>query len=84
MNKQITSIFLVAGTCIGAGMLALPLALAKIGIIYSIIIIILTWIFTYYCSLIYVELNLHCNRKNINSKTKVESLPLITLLTTLS
>ena len=77
MNKQITSIFLIAGTCIGAGMFALPLAFAKIGIIHSIIIIILTWFFTYYCSLIYVELNLHCNRKNIKSKTKVEPLPLI-------
>ena len=47
MNKQITSIFLVAGTCIGAGMFALPLTFAKIGIIPSIIIIILTWLFTY-------------------------------------
>ena len=78
MNKQITSIFLVAGTCIGAGMFALPLTFAKIGIIPSVIIIILTWLFTYYCSLIYVELNLHCNKKNINSdKNNINSLPLI-------
>ena len=78
MNKQITSIFLVAGTCIGAGMFALPLTFAKIGIIPSIIIIILTWLFTYYCSLIYVELNLHCNKKNINSdNNNINSLPLV-------
>ena len=78
MNKQITSIFLVAGTCIGAGMFALPLTFAKIGIIPSVIIIILTWLFTYYCSLIYVELNLHCNKKNINSdNNNINSLPLI-------
>ena len=78
MNKQITSIFLVAGTCIGAGMFALPLTFAKIGIIPSIIIIMLTWLFTYYCSLIYVELNLHCNKKNINSdNNNINSLPLI-------
>lgn len=77
MNKQITSIFLVAGTCIGAGMFALPLTFAKIGIIPSIIIIILTWLFTYYCSLIYVELNLHCNKKNINNDNNINSLPLI-------
>ena len=77
MNKQITSIFLVAGTCIGAGMFALPLTFAKIGIIPSIIIIILTWLFTYYCSLIYVELNLHCNRKNINNDNNINSLPLV-------
>ena len=77
MNKQITSIFLVAGTCIGAGMFALPLTFAKIGIIPSIIIIILTWLFTYYCSLIYVELNLHCNKKNINNDNNINSLPLV-------
>ena len=77
MNKQITSIFLVAGTCIGAGMFALPLTFAKIGIIPSIIIIMLTWLFTYYCSLIYVELNLHYNKKNINSDNNINSLPLI-------
>ena len=29
MNKQITSILLIAGTCIGAGMFALPLTFAK-------------------------------------------------------
>ena len=77
MNKQITSIFLIAGTCIGAGMFALPLTFAKIGIIPSIIIIILTWLFTYYCSLIYVELNLHCNKKNINNDNNINSLPLV-------
>lgn len=78
MNKQITSIFLIAGTCIGAGMLALPLTFAKIGIISSIIIIILTWLFNYYCSLIYVELNLHCNKKNISSdNNNINSLPLV-------
>lgn len=31
MNKQITSVFLVAGTCIGTGMIALPMSLAKLG-----------------------------------------------------
>ena len=70
MNKQLTAILLISGTCIGAGMIALPISLAKIGIIPSIIIILLTWVFVYYCSLIYVELSSHS--KNDNSK----SLPL--------
>ena len=70
MNKQITSIFLVAGTCIGAGMIALPISMAKIGIIPSVIIIFLTWFFTYYCSLINLELTL---RSKMNDN---ESLPL--------
>ncbi len=58
MNKQITSILLVAGTCIGAGMLALPMALAKLGVIPSLVIMFATWFLTYYPSLVSVELNL--------------------------
>lgn len=59
MNKQITSILLVAGTCIGAGMLALPMSLAKLGVIPSLIVMFATWLLTYYPSLVSVELNLH-------------------------
>ncbi len=33
MQKQIGSIMLVAGTCIGSGMIALPMVLAKLGVI---------------------------------------------------
>ena len=59
MNKQITSALFVAGTCIGAGMIALPMSLAKLGIFPSIVIMLATWFFTYYSSLVSVELNLH-------------------------
>ena len=62
MNKQITSIFLVAGTCIGAGMIALPMTLAKLGIISSILLMFFIWIFSYYSSLVSVELNLHSEK----------------------
>lgn len=62
MQKQITSIFLVAGTCIGGGMLALPMVLAKLGIATSMIIMIFTWLLTYYSSLISVELNLNSDK----------------------
>ena len=58
MNKQITSVLLVAGTCIGAGMIALPLALAKLGIIPSLMVMLSAWFLTYYPSLVSVELNL--------------------------
>ena len=58
MNKQITSVLLVAGTCIGAGMIALPLALAKLGIIPSLVVMLSAWFLTYYPSLVSVELNL--------------------------
>lgn len=59
MYKQIGSIMLVAGTCIGSGMIALPMVLAKLGLVYSIILMILTWLLAYYTSLVNLELNLH-------------------------
>ncbi|MBR1733929.1 MAG: amino acid permease [Alphaproteobacteria bacterium] len=59
MRKLITPVFLVAGTCIGGGMLALPMVLAKLGIAASLLIMLLTWLLTYYSSLISVELNIH-------------------------
>jgi tyrosine-specific transport protein len=57
-SKQIGAISLVAGTCIGSGMIALPLVLAKFGILPSIILMLVTWFFMYYTSLINLELNL--------------------------
>ena len=68
MNLQLTLITLISGTCIGAGMMALPMTLAKVGIVPSLIIIVLTWFFTYYTSLINVELTLHC--KDVSHSTK--------------
>lgn len=61
-RKLITPIFLVAGTSIGGGMLALPMVLAKLGIATSLFIMLLIWLLTYYSSLISVELNLHSDR----------------------
>ena len=62
MHKLITPIFLIAGTSIGGGMLALPMVLAKLGLVVSLAIMLLTWLLTYYSSLISVELNLHSDR----------------------
>jgi tyrosine-specific transport protein len=58
MNKQIGAILLVAGTCIGSGMLALPLVLAKLGIVTSILLMLGIWGVMYFTSLINIELNL--------------------------
>ena len=62
MQKQITSALLVAGTCIGGGTIALPMALAKLGIVPSLMIMIFVWLLTYYTSLVSVELNLQSER----------------------
>lgn len=58
MHKQIGSIMLVAGTCIGSGMIALPMVLAKLGLIPSIGLMLIIWAIMYYTSLVNIELNL--------------------------
>lgn len=61
MHKTIGSICLVAGTAIGAGMIALPMIMAKLGLLYSIILMSIIWFAMYYSALINVELNLRAD-----------------------
>ena len=58
MQKNMGAILLVAGTCIGSGMIALPMVLAKLGLIPSILLMLFIWFIMYYTSLINLELNL--------------------------
>lgn len=58
MHKQTGAVLLVAGTCIGSGMIALPMVLAKIGLIPSILLMVAIWFVMYYTSLLNLELNL--------------------------
>lgn len=60
--RQAGAVLLVAGTCIGSGMIALPLVLAKLGLVSSIALMLLTWLLVYYTSLINLELNLQAGR----------------------
>ena len=62
MHKQIGAIMLVAGTCIGSGMIALPMMLAKLGLIPSILLMLILWLVIYYTSLVSIELNLQANK----------------------
>lgn len=62
MNKCWTATLLVAGICIGGGTIALPMALAKLGLLTSLIVMGVTWFLTYYTSLTSVELNLQSER----------------------
>lgn len=62
MHKKIGAVLLVAGTCIGSGMIALPMVLAKLGLIPSILLMLLIWFIMYYTSLINLELNLQAGR----------------------
>lgn len=62
MHKKIGTVFLVAGTCIGSGMIALPMVLAKLGLIPSLLIMVATWFVMYFTSLINLELNLQAGK----------------------
>lgn len=62
MKKLIAAMMLVAGTAVGSGMIALPMLLAKLGIIPSIILMFIIWIVIYYTSLVSVELNLQAGQ----------------------
>ncbi|MDR0968766.1 MAG: hypothetical protein LBL99_04025 [Holosporaceae bacterium] len=61
-QKQIGAILLVAGTSIGSGMIALPMVLAKLGIIPSVIVMLVVWASSYKCSLASLELNLQSKK----------------------
>lgn len=62
MYKQIGAVLLVAGTCIGSGMIALPMVLAKLGLIPNILLMVTIWFIMYYTSLINLELNLQAGQ----------------------
>ena len=42
-TQIISALFLIAGTSVGAGMLALPLITAQVGLVPSLLIFLLTW-----------------------------------------
>lgn len=57
-NRFLGSILLIAGTSIGAGMLALPVATANYGVFPSICLFILCWICMLVSGLLLLEVNL--------------------------
>lgn len=58
VKRKTGAILLIAGTCIGSGMIALPLVLAKLGIVLSVALMLAVWFVMYYTSLLNLELNL--------------------------
>ena len=58
-NKLFGSALLIAGTCIGAGMLALPVSTAASGFFPSIAILIIMWFAMYLTGLYVLEANLN-------------------------
>ncbi len=56
-SKTLGATLLVAGTCIGSGTLALPLSLAKVGLVPGLLVMLLTWALSYYTAFLGLELN---------------------------
>lgn len=62
MQKQIGSILFVAGTTIGSGVIALPMIIAKLGLIPSILLMLGIWTLMYYTAIVNLELNLQTGK----------------------
>lgn len=58
-NRTLGSIFIVAGTTIGAGMLAMPLAAAGVGFGVTLALLVFLWILMCYTALLLVEVYQH-------------------------
>ncbi len=58
LSTLISAIFLVAGTCIGGGMLALPVATGLSGFVPSIAIMLLSWFMMTMTALLLLEVSL--------------------------
>jgi tyrosine-specific transport protein len=57
-SKLLGGILLVIGTTIGAGMLALPIATAKLGFLGSCVLLVSCWAVMTVCAFIFIEVNL--------------------------
>lgn len=57
MNRTIGAAFIVAGTSIGAGTLALPMATYKLGFIQTSLWLFIIWFLMYYAGLVQTEVN---------------------------
>jgi len=58
INRQVGSIFVVVGTEVGAGILALPILIARIGLPLGLVVMFLSWLLMTYTALLICEANL--------------------------
>lgn len=63
VNKTVGSMLIIAGTTIGAGMLALPIASAGLGFTTATILLIAMWLLMTYTALLMLELHQHADQK---------------------
>lgn len=58
-GRLLGAIFIIAGTTIGASMLALPITSAHLGVVTSTILLVSMWALMSYTALVTLEVNLH-------------------------
>jgi len=68
-RKTIGSALIVAGTTIGAGMLALPIIAGTSGFFYSIALFVICFLFMFASLFVFLEANLYCEVENANILT---------------
>lgn len=70
MNRSVSRIFggilLIAGTAIGAGILALPVTTGLMGFFPSVLLFFLYWAVMTYTALLFLEINLWFNEERVN------------------
>lgn len=71
-NKTFGSALLVAGTTIGAGMLAMPLTSAEMGFAYTLILLFGLWVLLSYSALLFVEVYQKAERPDAGIATLAE------------
>ncbi|MGV6989303.1 aromatic amino acid transport family protein [Testudinibacter sp. P80/BLE/0925] len=54
-NKTLGSTLLVAGTTIGAGMLAMPITSASMGFSFTVLLLLILWVLLSYSALLFIE-----------------------------
>ncbi|MDR0351789.1 MAG: hypothetical protein LBH49_04095, partial [Puniceicoccales bacterium] len=62
MQKFIGAVSIVCGTAIGAGLIALPLALAKVGIAITEVLILVNLLVAYRTSCVMIDINHHLSK----------------------
>lgn len=72
MNRTLGGILLVAGTTVGAGMLALPVVTGFAGFFPSFLLFLLYWLFMTYTAFLMLEVNLWMEKRDGNMITMAE------------
>lgn len=72
-GKEVGGVLLIAGTTIGAGMLAMPVSTGLMGFCPSVGLFVFYWVFMLVAAWLFLEVNLWMPGENINLLSMIES-----------